>query len=171
MHSATARRHWPLASIFVLLAAIQFLRPSTTGLWTNTFFEWGHVPVFGLIALSVLSWLPSAWPAWQRASIAFLASLCLAVLSEAAQIPIQRDASWDDIISDASGAAGFLLLALAYRRRQPTAALLSFFGLAILIWTAVPLISATTAYVQRNLHFPVIFAGDIVSESTFVREN
>ena len=165
-----SNRHWFIATIPVLLGAIHFLRPSTTGLWTHTLLEWGHTAVFGLIALALFAWMPNSWPDWKRAGVALLASLALAVLSEAAQYPIQRDASWEDIISDASGAVSFLLLALAVCLRRSMALPSFLLGLAILVWTAVPLINVSAAYVHRNVNFPVIFAGDIEAEKTFVRE-
>lgn len=168
MSANKARLLGPLAIIAVLLASVFAPRPAHPGLWLETLFEWLHVPVFGLISLAILSLCPKSWRTWQRFALAFFSAVFLGVLTEAVQIPMPRDASWEDIIADGTGAAGFLLAAFA-RRRKPAIAILSVLaGFALLTGSAWPVIAATQAIVHRDNQFPVIFNGDIDSESAFV---
>lgn len=168
MSIVTNRKVWPAASIAVLLAIVFVPRPADAGLWLHTLFEWLHVPIFGLISLALLALMPKSWPTSQAFGLALLGAVLLGVFSEAIQIPMRRDASWEDIIANGVGAAGFLLVAYAVGRK-PVVATMSVFGaLAILIGSASPVISVTNAIVHRNSQFPVIFNGDIESERTFV---
>lgn len=164
----TNRRFWPAAAIAVMLAAVFAPRPADAGLWLRTLFEWLHVPIFGLISLALLALMPKSWSTSQAFGLALLGAVLLGVLSEAIQIPMRRDASWEDIIANGLGAAGFLLVAYAVGRK-PVVATMSVFGaLAVLIGSASPVISVTNAIVHRNSQFPVIYNGDIESERTFV---
>lgn len=109
----TNRRVWPAAVITVMLATVFAPRPAAVGLWLHTLFEWLHVPIFGLISLALLALMRKSWPTSQAFGMALLGAVLLGVLSEAIQIPMRRDASWEDIISNGAGAAGFLLAAYA----------------------------------------------------------
>lgn len=163
------RKTWPIAVILALLAPLLVYRPGYPGLWLNTLFDWSHVPVFGLVSLCLLALMPKSLPVGRRFAFATLGSLILAVLSEAAQIPTNRDASWEDLLADAGGAASFLMAAFAVGKRPPAASIWVVLAGAILVWSAMPLIAAAQAIVIRNFQFPVIFDGDIDSNSTLVR--
>lgn len=152
----------------ILLLTVFLPRPDNPGIWLHTLFEWLHVPVFGLISLAILSVTPPRWPGKQRFGLAFLGSIILGALTEAAQIPMQRDASWEDLIADAAGAAGFLLFAYALSRKHLVGVVSAILATAILFWSASPLITITQALIHRNSQFPVIFNGDIDSETIFV---
>lgn len=162
------RRAYAAIAIAILLSTVFVPQPGHPGIWLRSLFEWLHVPVFGLISLAVLSMTPTLWRTGQRFGLALLGSLALGVLTEAAQIPMQRDASWEDLIADAAGAAGFLLLAYAIGRKPIVGVVSAIFATATLLWSASPLIAVTQALVHRNSQFPIIFNGDIDSEQTFV---
>ena len=163
-----ARRLGPFAIIVVALITVFVPRPSNAGLWLETLFEWLHVPVFGVIALACLMLLPKSWPGWQRFGLAFSVTLALGVLTEALQIPMQRDASWEDIVADGTGAAGFLLAAFSLGQKRPLAVLSSVVALGLLTASAWPVIEVTRAIIHRNSQFPILFGGDIASETAFV---
>ncbi len=163
-----ARLLGPFAIIVVALITVFVPRPSNAGLWLETLFEWLHVPVFGVIALACLALLPKSWPDWRRFGFAFSVALLLGVLTEAIQIPMQRDASWEDIFADGTGAAVFLLGAFSLGRKHPLAVLSSLVALGLLTASAWPVIEVTRAIVHRNAQFPIIFGGDIESETAFV---
>ena len=168
MSADATRKAWVVAAIAALLASVFVPRPGNVGLWLHTLIEWLHVPVFGLVSLALLALMPNAWRAQQRFGLAFVGALVLGVLSEAMQIPMSRDASWEDILSDAAGAAGFLSIAFAWRRSRIVAILSVIGGLVVLSWSAIPLASVSQAIIKRNAQFPVIFGGDIEAERTFV---
>ena len=163
-----ARRLGPFAIIVGALISVFVPRPSHAGLWLETLFEWLHVPVFGVIALACLMLLPKSWPGWQRFGLAFSVTLALGVLTEALQIPMQRDASWEDIVADGTGAAGFLLAAFSLGQKRPLAVLSSVVALGLLTASAWPVIEVTRAIIHRNSQFPIIFGGDIASDAAFV---
>ena len=116
------RKTWPYAAILGLLAPLLVHRAGHTGIWLDTLFEWSHVPIFGMISLCFLASLPRTLTVRRRFAFAILGSLILSVLSEAAQIPSNRDASWEDIVSDVAGAASFLIAAFAFGKRTMPAA-------------------------------------------------
>ena len=162
------RRAYSAIAIAILLSTVFVPRPDNAGIWLRSFFEWLHVPVFGLISLALLSLTPTSWQSWQRFGLALLGSILLGVFTEAAQIPMRRDASWEDIIADAAGAAGFLVCAYAVGRKHIVVVISAMTATAILLWSALPLIATTQAIAHRNSQFPVIFNGDIDAEKTFV---
>lgn len=159
---------YAVAALVMLLAIVFAPRPANAGVWYSTLFEWLHVPVFGLVSLALLALTPPAWQRRQRFVLAFVCTLVLGIFTEAIQIPMRRDASWDDIIADALGATSFLLFAATVQQKRVTAYTSIFAGTAILVWTLIPLGAVTAAVYQRNARFPVIFNGDIESERMFV---
>jgi VanZ family protein len=162
------RRAYAAVAIVILLSTVFAPQPGNPGVWLREVFEWLHVPVFGLVSLAILSMTPTSWRRSQRFGLALLGSIILGVLTEVVQIPMQRDASWEDLISDTAGAAGFLLFAYAIDRKPIVGVVSAIFATAILLWSATPLITVTQALVHRNSQFPVIFNGDIDAEQAFV---
>ena len=81
---------------------------------------------------------------------------------------MSRDASWEDIVADGAGAAGFLSIAYAWGRSRIVTVVSLVGGLVILSWSALPLLTVSQAIVRRNAQFPVIFGGDIDVERAFV---
>ena len=167
MFSNSKRRAYAAIAIAALLSVVFVPWPHDSGILLRTLFEWLHVPVFGLVSLAILSMTPTSWPGSQRFGLALMGSVLLGVLTEAAQIPMQRDASWEDLIADVAGAAGLLAFAYAVSRKQIIGVISAISAAAILLWSASPLIATTQALVHRNSQFPVIFNGDIDSEKTF----
>ena len=154
-----------LAAIIVaLLYALLFYQPPHGGLWLQVFLNSLHVPVFGLIALSVfLLWHPER-PWVRRAITALVAACALGLLSEIAQSVTARDASLTDLIADCLGAAGTLAITVAVfpgSRLSPSRrAVFSVGGIVLLTSALAPLAAVSAAYVERNAQFPVIFDAD-----------
>lgn len=170
MPSTEARPSRPIAAIAaiaILLMTLLVYRPGEAGVWFQTLFDWMHVPIFGLVSLFLLALMPSAWTDWQRGSAAFIGSLLLGAIIEGVQIPLQRSASLGDIISDGTGAASFLLAAIGIRKRPLWTGVSLITAIALLVWSAMPLIATSQAIARRNMQFPVLISGDIDSESMF----
>jgi VanZ family protein len=161
---------WALGAVAFLLATVFSPRPAGPGPWLRALFDWLHVPVFGLIAVALYVMTPRSWPSWQRFAGAFLGAVFLGVATEAIQIPMQRDASWEDIASDSIGAFSFLLLVFACGRRFLSASLAAVAALCFLTLSARPLIAATQAIYYRTVQFPVLFGGDINRERRFLHD-
>ena len=146
-----------------LLLVLHFYSPKHPGLWSRTFFDSMHAPLFGVIAVTVfLLWAPNTdWR--KRVLIAFVTACSLGLLSEAAQIVTARDASLGDFVVDCAGAAGFLALAIAVQgpgelgRSSRTGA--AVFGTLLLAWVFSPLAIVSAAYLERNTQHPVIYDG------------
>lgn len=150
-----------LASLVTgLLLAVHFFTPPKGGLWTRTFFDSLHVPVFGLIAVCVyLAQSPAS--SWQRRGIiAVLVTVVLGLLSETAQIHTARDASLRDLVADSAGALGFLAILFSVfppeEFSRAVRLLLAGFALLLLGWILMPLTVVGLAYSEQLSQFPVI---------------
>ena len=149
-----------------LLLLLHFYEPAPSGLWTDTLLESLHVPIFGIIALSlfVATGLRTDWRPAKRVAFVCVAATALALLSESAQISGPRDASFEDLMSDWLGASAALLFALALSGRHlyPLAARFSvaLAGLALCLIALWPFISVSIAYIERNVQQPILVSFD-----------
>ena len=163
-----------LAVVAVLLLTVHFYSPLRNGLWAQTFFDALHVPVFGLIALSLYAVTPSHLSRAYRIAITLAISCVLGVLSEVAQIPISRDASLHDLMADWLGAAGFLSAALAVSPGFSTSLLkriaTGLAAIALLGWPLYPLANVSAAYLARNAQFPILAQFDSRFGAVLVRK-
>lgn len=152
-----------VAVIGILLAAVVFAPVPGRTLAMETLHDFAHGPIFGCIALLLLCCIRGharlgTVRVWVQYLLAFAATVVFGGLSELAQIPAARDASWFDLRSDALGAAAFLAIFAAIDRRlgkavRPGAVLL---GVGLLAIHATPLARATTEYLRRDRAFPVL---------------
>jgi VanZ family protein len=156
-----------------LMLVLHLYHPPQRGLWARTFFDSLHVPVFGLIALSLYVALPSKQGV-RRFIYAFVATAALGVLSEAAQIYTARDASVRDLIADLFGAAGFLVAAVALTPRSSMTAGRRAAGcvvaIALLAWPLLPLAKISASYAIRNSQLPLLANFDSKFGDAFIRK-
>ncbi|ANO50941.1 hypothetical protein BA177_06730 [Woeseia oceani] len=156
-----------------LLLTIQLYAPPTNGLWMQVAFDTGHVLAFGVIALCIFASLSKQLSPLSRAGKALLICMVLGALSEAAQIPIARDASWHDLMSDWFGAAAFIGIAVvvsaspAFTRTQITAILV--LALGVLSWALWPLARTSLAYLERYRQLPQLVHFDSTLSDVFIR--
>jgi hypothetical protein len=168
-------RFAPLA-IALLLVIVVFVPvwSGTTG--ARVLQDFGHGPIFGCVALLALSSVRatrygSRLALLQQFALAFAITVVLGMATEAAQIPVGRDASWLDVRSDALGAAGFLALFAAWTQRTwhfSRRLLITSVGIAALIVHSLPLLEAVRAYARRSENFPVLAQFDRNSDLYFV---
>ncbi len=172
MRHVNVRSFGLIAAVALLSSSLLVYRPQYASLWWQSLFEWLHVPIFGLIAITLLALTPRTWPRWQRFGAALVGSLALALLTEAAQIPMARSASVKDLVSDMAGAISFLLAAAAFRSRLVLAIPALAAAGAIVYWSASPFIAMSQAFRDRNAGFPVLFAGDaLATPDLVIRKN
>lgn len=162
-------------AIALLLVIVVFVPvwSGTTG--ARVLQDFGHGPIFGCVAL--LAWscvrttrYGSRLAPLRQFAIAFAITVVLGMATEAAQIPVGRDASWLDVRSDALGAAGFLALFAAWTQRTWRVAarlLLVLVGIAALVVHSLPLLEAVRAYARRSANFPVLAQFDRSSDLYF----
>ena len=168
MAKESTRRYLSATVVFVPLVALHLFRPGTSSYWLETFFEWLHVPVFAVVAIGLFHAL-GGWRAnVNKAILAFAAALVFAVLSEAAQIPTSRDASWSDIFSNAMGAAIGLLAIPTMTNRVRLKVVSRSLAVILLIISCLPLIQASAAYVERDRVFPDIYNDAWPTRSEFI---
>ena len=94
---------------------------------------------------------------------------------EVAQLFMDRDSSWSDLLMDAAGASAVMCLTAFWRRRESTgsqvlprqALLLSAVAISVTI-IALPIVLGTAAYARRQAWFPVIASFETASDLYFV---
>ena len=154
-----------VALVALMLLLIQFGRPSPSGMWMSTLYESMHVLLFGVIALCVIVITPAHWQRRRRLLTIAIVVVALSLLSEAAQIPTDRDASMEDLVADWLGAAAFALIAISFsasfRLDRRYRMLLVPLGIVLLVWALLPLAKVSAAYVERDRNLPdlVVFDG------------
>jgi len=163
-----------LAVVAVLLLTLHLYSPLQNGLWAQTFFDALHVPVFGLIALSLYAITPDHYRRAYRIAQALAVTCVLSVLSEAVQIPVSRDASLHDLIADWLGAAGFLSAALAvspgFSISMVRRVTMGVAATALLGWPLYPLANVSAAFLERNAQFPILVQFDSRFGAVLVRK-
>ena len=99
--------------------------------------------------------------------------MLLGVLSEAAQIPVARDASLHDLMSDWFGAASFIGIALAVSARhtftRTQVAAILVLAASMLIWALWPLARTSLAYAERFRQLPQLVQADSTLSDVFIR--
>lgn len=150
------------AFVGVLLAIVVFAPTNGATLWLRTLHDFAHVPIFAAIALAVLLATRNVpafamRPRWHRYALAFGVAVSLGALTELAQVPSGRDASWGDLWSDLLGALAAIALyaAFEFRRFSHRATAVTTCLLALLIASA-PLFRTAMAYSRRAEGFPAI---------------
>jgi hypothetical protein len=176
MRRSSASPHATVAWVVLVAALLLFLFfadvPQPTLFW-DAFFDAGHAPLFGVIAIALLRIVSATRPgipparAW---GIAFWTAFGIGAATEVLQFfQPSRDPSFIDLSRDFAGSAGFLLLAAAVprasgrtgplrsvRQRWAAAAL----GLALLGVAWAYLASTVVLYAERDARLPVVVSFD-----------
>lgn len=167
-----SRRSLAAVTVVVVLFIIQLARPARGGLWWQTFYDSLHVPAFGVIAVCLLLMTPADWSIRKRIAAVMGSVIGLSMLSEAAQVPIDRNASLADFFANLAGGAGFLAIALTIIRGLSVSKIRKrFLGLAgatLIIAPLVPLAFVTAAYAERAHILPSLVRFDSKLSRVFV---
>jgi VanZ family protein len=153
-----------LAPVCILLILVVFAPLPGATIGIRTLHDFAHAPIFGCVALLLLYAMPSlprlsGLPRGSQYLIALTGATALGMLTELAQIPVGRDASWLDVRSDLLGAAAFLALFTVVDARVRSRSIRIFatlVGTALLAFHSLPLASAAFAYERRAAAFPVL---------------
>jgi hypothetical protein len=175
-HNRAARVAGTVAWAAVLCGLLAFMMfgevPDRTRFWAAVYHA-GHVPLFGLVAVSVLGvlwgWgapLTARWPWWS----AFAASVALGATTETLQIyQPGRDPSVWHFLRNVAGAASFLLVPamVGWKPRGPVLIrssrrrALAACGVAAMLAASLFNLAQTVArYGERDLSYPTLFAFD-----------
>lgn len=157
-----------LLILFVVIAsALLFVPLPIPGTYAGRTIEnAGHMPLFLLGTLFVLSILRRnrGIEGARLYALAGLIGCGAGFLSEVIQMPLHRDAAWEDVFADAVGVVCALALHAAFvrgsqSRRGVRIAALAIALLCITIYL-LPIVNMTRAYVYRNAQFPVLASFD-----------
>jgi len=150
--------------ILGLLLGTHFVTPSSGGLWLRTFYDSLHVPVFGAIAVGILSMTPVTWDGRRRFVVSLAAVALLAGVSELAQVPTARDASLRDFASDVLGGIGFMCIAVGLSRtltlQWERRLCLALVGTAAIAIPLTQLVVVSASYVARAQVLPSLIQFD-----------
>lgn len=164
-----SRRLLYLLLLLVVAGALLFMRLPIVPTYAGRIIEnAGHMPLFFLITLAILyvlrDWHPfrnGRWSALSLYSLAGLAGIGAGFLSEVIQMPLRRDASWEDVFADAIGT--LCALAVYYVLFDRSAGPRGWRrALAVVVIVAcgsvylAPIVTMTRAYLHRNGQFPVL---------------
>lgn len=158
-----------LTLVAIVFAILTFVKlPDDSYLWVE-FHNFGHTPLFGLVAISLLGisrkLLGDDFPIILQYLLSAALAFGLGLGWELIQIPTAGDADPIDLIRNGAGILGLLSLSLAMdrpywrRRRQPhrkSRIKVFLFGGTILIISILPLIVWAAAYVERDNNFPTL---------------
>jgi VanZ family protein len=156
-----------LAVVAGLALLVVYARPPGDGRWAGVLADAAHVPVFAAICLIVLVLRQRSESATPHAGleyiVAVLLTVSLGVFVELAQMLLGRDASPGDVVRDVIGAlAGCVMFSLLDERivdvpssRAIRAAYVAF-GIFAVAWVLLPVLTAVTAYRERDARFPVL---------------
>jgi hypothetical protein len=158
-----SRRLLYLIALFVLAGLLLFApMPVTPTYFARTIENAGHTPLFFLVTLGIIYALrdDSRFTGARIYAIAGMVGAGTGFLSELIQMPLARDASWEDVGADAVGAVLALAVYAVFEGRsnlrrwhRGAAMLLACACIAIYV---TPIVRMTRAYVHRNGQFPVL---------------
>ena len=160
----------PRPLLLVAIALIALVLGVSLPSWPKIFGvmnNFAHAPVFGMFALVVLRLIrtrrSSATARAGDYGIAFVVAIGVGGLVEIAQAFMNRDASLEDLGTDALGAGCALGVAAAFDRQLwPTQIrftgriIAAMVGLVCGLWALFPVGQAVIAYVHRAAVFPVV---------------
>jgi VanZ family protein len=158
---AVSRRLIFLCAFTLLAAVLLFVPlPISPNYVGRTLENAGHTPLFLIATLILLIVLRHDFHIEGARLYAYagLVGVGAGALSELIQKPLQRDASWEDVLADAVGAACALALYALFdgRARKTTRAAALLIALVCAAMYLAPIVSMTRAYLYRNGHFPVL---------------
>ena len=169
----------PTAMVIGLLLFLELFEPWRSNLLWRELFNLGHLPLFGVVSLFVLS-MTRLVPALNRSlagryAAAFIVAALLAALSEIVQIGGPRDADVYDFLRDLVGIVSFLLLWLAFDRRAHSAVgttsrrvILILIAVALVLTSASSVIRLSAVWAERDRAVPVLFTFENWWERPFI---
>ncbi len=161
------RRLLLLTGFVIVAAALLFVPvPITPTYATRTIENAGHTPLFLVGTLFVLAVLRHDLH-FEGLRLYLLGALLgggAGLLSEIIQMPLRRDASWEDVFADWVGVLLALMLYLLVDKRAPRGRALRAAALlviaACLASYVAPIVDMLRAYAHRDGQFPVLASFD-----------
>ncbi len=164
-----------LIRVLALVGAVWLLgglpQPSNTLMW-DAVYDAGHAPLFGFVALCILSLIRIVLPGTPEPRLylfAFVTATALGAVTELVQFFGLRDADPVDFFRNTAGAAAFLTFRWALDKgpdRKRVMAAVS--AVALLLAVLAPVAVRMADYRARDSSFPVLYEFESRWERTFV---
>jgi hypothetical protein len=161
------RRLLLLIAFVIVAAALLFVPvPITPTYAARTLENAGHTPLFLVGTWCVLAILRHdlRFEGLRLYLLATLLGGSAGLLSEIIQMPLRRDASWEDVFADWAGVLLALMLYAWFDRRAAPRRALRLVALLViagcLMAYVAPIVSMARAYVHRDGQFPVLASFD-----------
>ncbi len=165
---------------FAILVLERLRLPHDTLLWREI-HDFGHTPLFGIIALIYLGLSHTVLKKMAPNSLwhyvlAFLTTVAIGAIAELSQIFRSRDADVWDLIRDIAGALGFLGLHCSILRARTCEiartkfrrSIVVIVSIAVLVGSVLPVTMLGIAYKKRDAAFPVLLDYESWFESRFI---
>lgn len=167
-----------VVTVCCLLALVLWGHIASNAVWASVLTNSAHGPVFSAIAVILLilrrEHIHSPRSLWWNAGMIVLAAIVAGVIIELVQGVLGRDAEVQDVFNDALGAiagAGFYIYFNTPKPARHASALLAApLASAVLasILLLLPSVTVATAYLLRNLRFPVLIDANATLGSYFL---
>jgi len=173
-----------LAAVFLLMLFLDRFRFDSQSLFWHAARNFGHVPLFGVIAVIIL-WLlhlsvGGRLSALPRYAFAWIGAVGLGAISEYLQIASGRDADIMDWVYDIAGATAFLALHFTIdsrlsdkekERMNRAGTPVRITALAILAVAGIPMVMGGAASGHRRTSFPKMYTFSSFLEKKFIESS
>jgi VanZ family protein len=160
------RKTISLLIVFSLIAFVLLFNPDTDSRTIKELLNYGHVLVFGLIALLTYRVIGSFKISLNRRLAAWLITIVLGFMVEMVQLSMKgRYFELGDLLNDGIGALAFLVFFSEYEKHH-TAWIMRIISVVLVLVAGIPFYVALTNECNYRLHFPVISSFENILESS-----
>ncbi len=152
--------------VFLLVAFVLLFNPDTDSRTAVELLNYGHVLVFGLVALLIYQIIGSFKTSRSRRLAAWLITMAIGFMVELFQLGMEgRYFELDDLLNDGIGALAFLAFFSEYEKRH-TEWIMRIISVALLLAAGIPFYTALTNEINYRLRFPVMSSFESISETS-----
>ena len=162
------QKRWLYVVFILLLFAALYPTQILSGVLAGRVQDSGHI-ILGAVAALLFSGIGRIQKSKHDLLWAWVITVIFLLIIEIGQMQLNRDASWIDLLVGASGAAAILIIINSVKQSS------SFWrwcyrlsGIMILLLALSPLLFTSTAYVIRNIKFPVLADFSSITDNEFL---
>jgi hypothetical protein len=163
------QKSWLYAVFILLLFAALYPTQILTGVLAGRLQDSGHI-ILGAVAAILFSGIGRIQNSKHNLFWAWIVTVIFLLIIEIVQMQLHRDASWIDLLVGASGAAAiFLILSSVKQSSSFWRWCYRLVGTIILLLALSPLLFTSTAYIVRNIKFPVLADFSSITGNEFLQ--
>jgi VanZ family protein len=157
---------------FSLIAFVLLFNPETNSWTVKELFNYGHVLIFGLVALLIYWFIRSYKISLNKQLAAWLITIALGFMVEVIQLGMKgRYFEFGDLLNDGIGALAFLVFFSEYEKRH-TARIMRLISVVVILVAGIPFYVALINECNYRQQFPVISSFEsILESSSWVMDN